>query len=105
MLYAFLLEKLGDLVGSKEENSTSMDQSSKLDSNIITPGTEFMFLLSSALRYYIQLRMNDDPGWRGIKVFVKMFFKSVQISLFLCLESDLCKCLYVGDSFRFQCTW
>ncbi|XP_027158938.1 5'-3' exoribonuclease 4-like [Coffea eugenioides] len=40
----------------------------KLDSNIITPGTEFMQLLSSALRYYVHLKMNSVSGWRGIKV-------------------------------------
>ncbi|CAN1130832.1 5'-3' exoribonuclease 3 [Linum perenne] len=44
------------------------EQGNKLDSNIITPGTEFMELLSSALRYYIHLRMNEEPGWKGIKV-------------------------------------
>ncbi|KAA8533497.1 hypothetical protein F0562_031069 [Nyssa sinensis] len=63
-----VIERVRALNKLEGKEFTVLEQTKKLDSNVITPGTEFMTLLSSALRYYLHLRMNMDPGWRGIKV-------------------------------------
>ncbi|XP_062171227.1 5'-3' exoribonuclease 3-like isoform X2 [Alnus glutinosa] len=41
-----------------------------LDSHMITPGTEFMYKFSKALRSYVISRTKSDPGWRDIKVII-----------------------------------
>ena len=38
------------------------------DSNVITPGTEFMHRLSIALKRYVVERLNSDGLWDGLKV-------------------------------------
>eukprot|EP01116_Phalansterium_solitarium_P020513 TRINITY_DN6088_c0_g1_i1.p1 TRINITY_DN6088_c0_g1~~TRINITY_DN6088_c0_g1_i1.p1 ORF type:complete len:1011 (-),score=391.46 TRINITY_DN6088_c0_g1_i1:223-3255(-) len=38
------------------------------DSNCITPGTPFMEKVAIFLHFYITERLNNDPGWKGIKV-------------------------------------
>ncbi|CAL5205825.1 unnamed protein product [Lathyrus oleraceus] len=54
-------EREGRKLPPKEESQT-------FDSNVITPGTEFMSVLAIALQYYTHLRLNNDPGWTNIKV-------------------------------------
>jgi 5'-3' exonuclease len=38
------------------------------DSNVITPGTDFMIKLSDYIRFYVAQRINTVPAWKAIQV-------------------------------------
>ena len=40
------------------------------DSNAITPGTPFMFMLAASLKYWCAYKINTDPGWQNMKVII-----------------------------------
>jgi hypothetical protein len=50
-------------VSEEERNKTAWD------SNAITPGTPFMDLLASSLRYWVVKKLNTDPGWKNVSDF------------------------------------
>ncbi|KAF7313569.1 5'-3' exoribonuclease [Mycena chlorophos] len=49
---------------------TDFNEKEGWDTNAITPGTPFMDLLASSLRYWVVHKMNTDPGWKNIQVII-----------------------------------
>jgi 5'-3' exoribonuclease 2 len=58
-----VLEEIRDLGMAPEQT-----KGAEWDSNVITPGTEFMYNLSVYIRFYILDRMNRYASWRNVQV-------------------------------------
>jgi 5'-3' exoribonuclease 2 len=66
-----LLRKQQSQNGQQDESSTTEDVVKKTwDTNVITPGTPFMFLLARSVRYWVQWKLNTDPAWEQLKVVI-----------------------------------
>ena len=57
--------------GQESEGTTEEEIVKKTwDSNLITPGTPFMFVLALSIRYWVQWKLNTDPAWEQLKVII-----------------------------------
>ena len=66
-----LLRKQQGQNGQQDEASTAEDNVKKTwDTNVITPGTPFMFLLARSVRYWVQWKLNTDPAWEQLEVVI-----------------------------------
>src|SRR5271170_2796016 len=66
-----LLRKQQGQNGQQDEASAAEDIVKKTwDTNVITPGTPFMFLLARSVRYWVQWKLNTDPAWEQLKVVI-----------------------------------
>eukprot|EP01028_Stygiella_incarcerata_P011835 TRINITY_DN691_c2_g1_i1.p1 TRINITY_DN691_c2_g1~~TRINITY_DN691_c2_g1_i1.p1 ORF type:complete len:1081 (+),score=295.81 TRINITY_DN691_c2_g1_i1:69-3311(+) len=53
---------------TKSGKFVELKKNEAFDSNVITPGTKFMDDLAKALRFYINLKIASDPGWKNIVI-------------------------------------
>ncbi|KAK9457117.1 exoribonuclease 2 [Dipodascopsis uninucleata] len=58
------MEALGKIIDDSLKGKRSWD------TNVITPGTPFMDLLALSIRYWTTFKLNNDPGWKNVKVII-----------------------------------
>ncbi|XP_074277201.1 5'-3' exoribonuclease 3-like [Silene latifolia] len=61
-------KKLRKKYESKGKKLLPVFESQVSDSNVIAPGTEFMFELSNVLKSYIAKKLKTDPAWQQLQV-------------------------------------
>jgi hypothetical protein len=50
------------------------------DSNQITPGTPFMHVLATSLRYWCAYKINTDPGWENVSAWIAYLRRFAKLS-------------------------
>jgi 5'-3' exoribonuclease 1 len=57
-----------EAIDKARQRGDVVDENALFDSNCITPGTEFMDLVSKHLKYFIRKKVKEDPLWQGITI-------------------------------------
>lgn len=57
-----------DAINQAKARGEAVDEEALFDSNCITPGTEFMDLVSRHLKYFIRKKIKEDPLWRNLTI-------------------------------------
>ena len=62
------METIAKMNQRAAQGNDVFDANSMFDSNCITPGTEFMEIVGSHIRWFIRKKMKEDPLWQGLEV-------------------------------------
>jgi 5'-3' exoribonuclease 1 len=93
-----------EAIDKARQRGDVVDENALFDSNCITPGTEFMDLVSKHLKYFIRKKVKEDPLWQGITIiFSGHDVPGVSLSLFCSLFFFLTFLFFFHLSFLFCC--
>jgi hypothetical protein len=80
--FIFIYSAMGKEISDEDRNKESWD------SNAITPGTPFMDLLASSLRYWVVHKINTDSGWKTVGL-TQNYRPVVSNQIYRCKSSSL----------------
>eukprot|EP01038_Epipyxis_sp_PR26KG_P008199 gene8199-11090_t len=57
-----------ECINQAKQKGLEVDETTLFDSNCITPGTEFMEIVGTSLRWFIRKKMKEDPLWKNLRI-------------------------------------